>query len=126
MGRLDLRDIRPPKEGVIFGSVRPCKPMPPITKEGSGRTLDSRPLRFASWSVWGKLIKLNQDKIFKGAFQECEVFLERVEEVILDQRGWSWDTGNEHRHMAMGHKDPAFPYTSCKSTSNVRSQFSYL
>lgn len=51
-GRLNLRGIRAPKEGVILGSVYSSEPMPSIRKE---EMLDSRSLRFASWSVLGKL-----------------------------------------------------------------------
>lgn len=40
VGRLDLRDIRTPKEGVILGSVHPCETMPPITKGRNSWTLD--------------------------------------------------------------------------------------
>ena len=61
------------------------------TSQNRGRRswmLDSRPLRFASWSVLGELSKLNQDKRFKGAFQECEVFFRGTETVILSQWGW--------------------------------------
>lgn len=40
----------------------------------------------------GKM-KLNQDKRFKGAFQECEVFFSEAEEAVLDQWGWGWGRG---------------------------------
>lgn len=44
-------------------------------------------------------IKLNQDKRFKGAFQECEIFFSEAEEVILDLRGWSWGWGYKEMKM---------------------------
>lgn len=36
VGRLNLRDIRAPKEGVILGSMCPCEPMPSIRKGATG------------------------------------------------------------------------------------------
>lgn len=65
-------------------------------------------------------IKLNQDKRFKGAFQECEVFFSEAEEVILDQWGWGWGLqGNENRCVAMEHKEPVPLCICCKSTNSL-------
>lgn len=49
------------------GHCRFCLQLWANTSQNQGRRsrmLDSRPLRFASWSVLGKLSKLNQDKRF--------------------------------------------------------------
>lgn len=36
VGRLNLRDIRAPKAGVILGSMDPCEPMPSIRQQDIG------------------------------------------------------------------------------------------
>lgn len=78
----------------------------------------------------GKM-KLNQDKRFKDAFQECEVFFSEAQEVVLDQWGWGWGwdgvKGSENGCVGYGAQRPSSSvYPLQVYQQSVRPQFPYL